>query len=1227
MPPRFVTERFHVLRPLGSGGFGDVYEAQDRINGSVIALKVLRHVEPRSLLRFKHEFRRASRLVHRNLIRLYELIEEAEHWFFTMELVRGTHLLEYLDAQRPHAHEAACRRSFSQLSHAVEALHGVGIVHRDIKPSNVMVGDDGRVVLLDFGIAKEIVPGQADVTSMLFGTPHYLAPERLHGMPAREPSDWYSVGVMLFQALTGRFPYDGDWLTAAVDTGGLRPGLESPRSIRGDVPADLNDLCVALLSRQPEKRPTAAETRALLNAGDAAVEDAPAALQALPSDAARFVGRASELEELRRAVTTRQGPVAIHVSGPSGIGKTALVWQFVAGMRREDPSAVILSGACHQQESVPFNALDEFVDHLTDYLAHLPSGPPLILPSQSALIGRVFPVFTRVNALAVSFAKSGPPDPVEMRRQAFAALRLLLARLSARSPLVIAIDDVQWADRDSAIFLEELFASADAPSLTLILSYRDQADERNETIARLREAHEASARVHVVHVPVRELPAADARQLIRRLAGDAPNVDGRTIERIAADADGNPFLIHRLAHRILAAPERIADIDNRTLILEEMSRLMPVQRALIETVAVARQPVPTEVAVHAAASPHTVPIDLGGLLTLRLLQLHRRGGEELVDIYHDRIRKPLLDSLSADTRAARHQALIDALERLRPHESERLAYHCELTGQTGEASSHALAAAHQASQALAFDKAVTLYTRALALGSWEPQERHRIQVDVARALANAGRGGEAAPAYLTAAASTDGISRIRLRIKAADQYLRTGYIAEGEALLRQLLNEVGLRWVDRPVVIIGSMLFHRWRARLLMRSLESRVARHDDETELARMEVLWAAAVGLSMSDPIRSAQFSAWHLSLALRNGNAYRIALALAGEATQCAHADGGRDGRPQELLQAAMRYARRSGTAHATAFVHSMTGVTAFLGGRWTDATTASERALNQFRDHCVGVSWETATAASFLCTAQVFLGRLTDQARLLPPLVAEARTRGDLYAADMLPALTLSWVQHLVADHPAAALAELRDWPSPRSSSRWRVQDTNALAARADIAAYGGDARAAWTLMRDNWPLVRRSLMVRVITIKVLLLFTRARCALALAITPDVSARERASLMRVADSCCRSLVRTRCGWAMALAMAIRAGMASCAGEASDAQRLLEQAAADLQAVELLPWFHSARWHLAAEREHATGVAEPVDEWWIAERIVDPNRIAQLLVPGRWPGRTTHLRRESA
>jgi hypothetical protein len=1044
---------------------------------------------------------------------------------------------------------------------------------------------------------------------------------------AREASDWYSVGVMLYEALTGTLPFAGDWLDVIIEKQDRDP--VSPIRVTIDTPQDLSDLCMDLLRREPDLRPTAAEIRTRLKADEQAFPDARMVAAAPVVDGVALIARTVQLETLRQMLDAVVGgkSAAVHVTGPSGVGKTSLVRHFVTEARMLHPSAAILTGACHQQESVTFNALDELVDRLTDYLEHLP--PPelaFVLPPRSAIIGRVFPVFRRVTDGIGQTAESTLVDPVEIRRQALGAVRTLLGRLCERTTVIVVIDDVQWGDRDSGSFLRELLRPPDAPPLLLILSYRRTADDGHAAVVD-GIGGAASEDVCRVDIDLADLSPADAEALARQLLErQLPAIGGDEIKRIAVEAGGSPFMIHRLARHVLASPHRLGAIASRSVIAEEMDRLMRVDRRLVELIAVAGRPLPVDVAVQAATRDVAARIDLGVLCAARMLQMWRRGNEEWLDLYHDQIRRHILDALVGDARTSCHRALIDAFEAIRPQDSERLAYHCEQAARPGAAATHALVAADKASRALAFDKAVTLYRRALELGDWDSPGRHVIHTALATALANAGRGLEAAKAFLAAAEGANGIGRVRLRIKAADQYLRTGHLSEGQALLKVLLDEVGLSSNDRLWIVIASMLFHRARATALLRRIDDDRERADDEQLTARMEVLWAAAVGLGMFDPIRSAEFAARHLVLALQSGDVYRIALGLAGEATQYAHRDGGRDGRPQELLQAAWRYARRSGEPHALAFVHCMTATVAFLGGRWSESLAESTTALELLREKCTGVSWETATATLFMGASRVILGDMTELARVLPVFVADARARGDVYAAEVMPALTMSWIQHLVSDDPATASKALPALPARDALIRWRIVDTNALCGRVQVAVYRGAPEHGWALLEEYWSSLTRSPMFRVITIRTLMSMSRGGCALSLAASDQTSATDRASLLRTAEETARSMAATRCGWAGALALAMRAGIASCQGKSVEAAQLLDRAASDLQAFELMPWYYSARWQRASVEEHKTGRIVPLESWWVREQILRPQRIASLLIPGAWPARTAHHAQET-
>src|SRR5690349_20844751 len=209
------TSRFRVEAQLGSGAFGVVYRVFDNERRQSVALKILSNDAADSLYRFKREFRALAGVRHPNLVSFYELISDGERWYLLMELVEGVEFLEYVrsgvapDSPLPFDPErlAAATR---QLAEGIAALHAESILHRDIKPSNVMVTAEGQVKILDFGLATDLAPQGVAASLSSLGTPTYVSPEQVLAATATTPaSDWYSVGVMLFEALTGRPPFTG----------------------------------------------------------------------------------------------------------------------------------------------------------------------------------------------------------------------------------------------------------------------------------------------------------------------------------------------------------------------------------------------------------------------------------------------------------------------------------------------------------------------------------------------------------------------------------------------------------------------------------------------------------------------------------------------------------------------------------------------------------------------------------------------------------------------------------------------------------------------------------------------------------------------------------------------------------------------------------------------------------------------------------------------------------
>src|SRR5262249_32988990 len=232
------TARFKVVRCLGAGGMGVVYEAYDHERQARVALKTLRSLSADALLNFKREFRDFLDLTHPNLISLGELFSEGRDWFFTMELVEGWDFLQHVrpapggagrapsfssvspsaptvpefrprlrDPSLPPLDLGRRRGALAQLCEGLMALPAAGKVHRDIKPSNVLVTAEGRVVLLDYGLATEQAREAQLSSGDVVGTVEYMAPEQAAARPVGPPADWYAVGVMLYEALTNEVPF------------------------------------------------------------------------------------------------------------------------------------------------------------------------------------------------------------------------------------------------------------------------------------------------------------------------------------------------------------------------------------------------------------------------------------------------------------------------------------------------------------------------------------------------------------------------------------------------------------------------------------------------------------------------------------------------------------------------------------------------------------------------------------------------------------------------------------------------------------------------------------------------------------------------------------------------------------------------------------------------------------------------------------------------------------
>ncbi len=247
--------RYRLVELLGQGGMATIYRARDAQLDRDVAVKLLRPEfgrDPDFLARFRDEARAAASLNHPNIVSVFDFGEEASGPYLVMELVDGQDLASILRENGPLPPRQAARVS-AEVAKALHAAHVRGIVHRDVKPSNILVGRDGRVKVADFGIARALTESQLTLPGVTMGSVHYFSPEQARGEPATQASDIYSLGIVLYESLTGQRPFSGDG-AAAVALARLSSTPPRPSSVRPGVPPELDRFVQRAMALDPAER-------------------------------------------------------------------------------------------------------------------------------------------------------------------------------------------------------------------------------------------------------------------------------------------------------------------------------------------------------------------------------------------------------------------------------------------------------------------------------------------------------------------------------------------------------------------------------------------------------------------------------------------------------------------------------------------------------------------------------------------------------------------------------------------------------------------------------------------------------------------------------------------------------------------------------------------------------------------------------------------------------------
>lgn len=1146
--------RFEMLSRLGEGGMGVVYEAYDREYDAKVALKVLRFSEHgERIQKFKEEFRALQEIRHPNLARFLELMEHDGRWFFTMELVNGTHFLDWirpgsnaeeyisgmlseLPTEKINA-EAFIQaklskkltrqgvdtldknrllEGFVQLARGLLFLHLANKVHRDIKPSNILVDDSGRVVVLDFGLSTEIGEVQR---GELLGTPVYMAPELAELGTVGSAADWYSVGVMLFEALTGQLPVSGG-MSEILKSKTLQVA-PAPSLVDPSVDEMWDFLCTCLMHFDPDKRPGGKEILSLLGS-----EQAPSPAGPKELDDTTLVGRAAELARLRHAFNglSVKKSSTIFVYGESGVGKSELMGVFGRSLSNTD--TLLLSGQCYQKESVPYKAVDGVVDALAAYLQTLlPSEISEMQLTDIPLLVRAFPVMRQVASFRNrTDIETIHQHPMVLRARVFFSLRTVLSRIAEKTTLVVVVDDLQWADQDSLDLLRALLQQPDQPGMMLVASVRTPADPQFRR--QLEERLEVIA-PDIEKICIGVLDPIAAEELASRVSEEL-GLTNVTPEQIAKEAEGHPFFIEVLLRYCYTQGRHGGHSLNEAL-TRHIEELSEPDRILLEYLSLAEKPLPRDVAAKATGQTlEQLRDSVDSLQSEKLVRGNGIRNTDTIALYHSRVRE-VAASINLEVKKKYYRSLATALEDGHSSDLATLARYWLFAGEKDKAATHFELAADDAVRTTAYKRASRLYRQVIELRSDVPSQALRLWEKLANALVSAGLGSEAADAFDQVASLVGGTKAVYFRQKAAEQLLRCGRIDDGIEAMGPVLLANKLALPSSRGGVLRMFLRERFLLRFSSFAVPTSNPETVDEHLADRMDTIWGVTVGLFNVDQLLALGLHAKHLRMALSSGDPVRISRALALEAAGLA-AVGRRKPEIEKLLNKSETLAVLTKSESAITWVATVRIAAAYLQGEWLECRRRLPECLLGLHACRTGMTWELESLGLIQRSVSVFLGDIESLAEQTNQSLGNAQESGNLYA-ELGACSGPSNVSFLFQGEPVRARRLASEAIDAWSQTGFHLQHLLDLYAQTQIDLYEGKGEFAWKRVSDKWPEAASSGLMKVGVNRVLLLELRARTALACMVHSS-NRKEREASRREARKIAKRLEREKMLWARAL-----------------------------------------------------------------------------------------------
>ena len=809
--------RYQIIENLGRGGMGEVYKVKDTKLDEEVALKVIKAEiadDKRTIKRFRKELKLARKITHKNVCRVFDFHEEEETPYITMEYVQGESLKDSIRLQGRIPEEKTIGIA-QQICKGLSAAHEIGVVHRDLKPQNIMIDAKGNAKVMDFGIAHSLEVEGVTQTGMIVGTPNYMSPEQAEGKEADQRSDTYSLGIILYEMVAGKVPFKGDTaLSIALMHKTEVPA--DPRELNDQITESLSAVILKCLEKSQEERfQTVGELLSELQNIQKGLPlttsvkrpEAPEFLiegaEDTEGERPVFVAREKELnklEEFLEQALSGKGRI-VFVKGEAGSGKTALIQEFARHAQEKHADLIVASGKCNAQTGIgdPYLPFIEILGFLTgDAEAKWEAGIITrehasrlwnLLPiSAKALVDKgpelinIFIPGTELVSRAEIFADGGtnwlfplkklvehkaalPPDSMLQQSNLFEQYTRVIEALAKQKPLVLILDDLQWADAGSTSLLFHLGRRIQGSRILIIGAFRpSEVDEGRAGRRHPLESvlHEFKRDFGDIEV---ELGMAEGLHFIDSFLDTEPNhfktefrnmlfkqTRGHplfTVE-LLRDMQDRKVLVKNKKSQWVEGPELNWDtlparVD--AVIEERISRLSEKLREVLVFASVEGEEFTAEVV---ARLQDTEVRDLIRLLSSKLdKKFHlvsargiRRMGRQRLSIYkfqHILFQRYIYNSLDEVERSQLHEEVGTALETLYGERLEeiaiQLARHFQEAGITDKAVDYLRQAGDRAVRLSANEEAISHFTKALVLLETLPDTPKHAQGELTLQLA------------------------------------------------------------------------------------------------------------------------------------------------------------------------------------------------------------------------------------------------------------------------------------------------------------------------------------------------------------------------------------------------------------------------------------------------------------------------------------------------------------